>query len=260
MDNVKLDDDRTLLQKIFRSLPRRTRLEQLSSFLLCAKGTDYRTAVCAAEWIYKEITKFRKTIRKRLAEGFLYDVVLGYSRFISDPATRVFPETYERHILSERYQKVAEDSADAILGFYRLNHIDAVCHIIECLPSKRQKAVDYASKVFGERGVRYILYRFRPCNVILRYKGEDAEVSHRLPRNLPFDPALEISRMTAEWLLENGEEDLTAVCIYRYFDEETKEKIIATNKEKVNEKKAGRLSGVLQKLESLLPHRRIVTR
>ena len=40
MDNVKLDDDRTLLQKIFRSLPRRTRLEQLSSFLLCAKGTE----------------------------------------------------------------------------------------------------------------------------------------------------------------------------------------------------------------------------
>jgi len=263
VDNVKLDDDRTLLQKIFRSLPRRTRLEQLSSLLLCAKGTDYRTAVCAAEWIYREVMKYRKSIRKRLAEGLLYNNVISYLRFISDPAARVFPETYEQHLLAERYRKVAEDSADVLLESYRLRHIEAVCHIIECLPSKRQKALKYVVKVFGEQGMRYILHRFRPYNVILEYEGENSKAKHRFPRRVPFDPNLEVGRMVAELLLGTGnsKQTKTSAHIDRYFDKETQAKIIAEAKEKEgNKTKVGRISGVLRKMRALLPNRRIAAR
>lgn len=212
MENIKLDDDRTLLQKIFKSLPRRSRLEHFSSLLLCSRGTDYRTAVCGAEWIYEEVMKFRKSIRKRLAESLLYNNVISYLRFVSDPEVRVFPETYEQYLLAERYRKVAEDSTDALLDLCLLRQPDAVCHIIECLPSKRQKALNYAKVFFGEEGVRLILYRFRLWNAIL----EGEKVTHRLPRRPNFNPDPDASHMAAEWLLENAKTLKSLAKIYHY--------------------------------------------
>ena len=225
-------------------------IDELTFLALHAKNIGYRLALKAGKMALQEyeglLGKLRGTFESKRACRSA--IIRGYMDFVSK----------DGEVLSEEeartYRQLAERAAELLLSRKSVQ-TETIIQIMKCLPSMRKKGIEAIGRWLGELEMRFVLRKFRLYDLV-EQKG-DMEVKryryeqvvriqtimsgvYKQRRKVTFEPEPDVSKMAAEWLLENAKEKKAFQLIADYvpdLEDEALDKIEELKKEE--QKKGG---------------------